>query len=551
MVSIWRRSAIAAGVALLLTGLSLPAITSNPAGAAIGPVETTTSVVPYSCRGVGFAALIGTLPTQDVTMTLGAPTTVTPGQPYTMTLDITPLTLADAGFPIVAPAFTTMNPVGGTGSDSGRAKSPDVSFAGPVATVPRSLMTVTPTAGPGGQVVLTASRIRIVVGSTGFECDPTAGAARATIATQVIAETTTTTTTSTTSSTVPGETTSSTASTTSTSTTTTVPVTAPPPTTAPTTTVRPPTTAPPTTSRPQPTTPPPVPPPPGTPAGPAVTVRSSGSATFTCNIFDSTGRQFNQNPLPPSPVTLTLTLPDKVGVGGQVSGLVRFDPGPLNGPIRLPAGSASFAATVTMQGGQPGSVVATGGPNAAEISPNSASRSPEMPFSFTAASPAGSDVRVGVSQVEVRATSPTTLTTRCTPQGNGVDVIAGVAVVEGTVAPPSDLTAEVANVSTGSGSGSGSGGTGSGSASDGFANCEEAKAAGRGTIVRTDPAYRPSLDADGDGLACERDEVLAASLASTGTTSAAVLAWSFLLGASGAGLILLGRSASRRRARAG
>ncbi len=69
--------------------------------------------------------------------------------------------------------------------------------------------------------------------------------------------------------------------------------------------------------------------------------------------------------------------------------------------------------------------------------------------------------------------------------------------------------------------------------------------------MRTDPAYRARLDADGDGLACERDEVLAASLASTGTTSAVTLAWSVLLGASGAGLILLGRSASRRRARAG
>ena len=210
-----------------------------------------------------------------------------------------------------------------------------------------------------------------------------------------------------------------------------------------------------------------------------MTVRSSGSATFSCNIFDSTGRQFNQNPLPPSPVTLTLTLPDKVGVGGQVSGLVRFDPGPLNGPIRLPAGSASFAAT----GGRAGRSARLGGGHGwaerggdlAELGvaqPGDALQAPRPPLRRDPTSASG------VSQVEVRATSPTTLTTRCTPQGNGVDVIAAVAVVEGTVAPPSDLTAEVATVSTGSGSGSGSGsgGAGGGSASDGFAKLRGGRA---------------------------------------------------------------------------
>lgn len=36
-----------------------------------------------------------------------------------------------------------------------------------------------------------------------------------------------------------------------------------------------------------------------------------------------------------------------------------------------------------------------------------------------------------------------------------------------------------------------------------YSNCSEARADGRSSIPSTDPAYRPDLDADGDGLACE------------------------------------------------
>ncbi len=533
MMTVWRRGSIVTGVVMMAASVLLPVIS---AGAVIGPVATTTTVVPYSCKGVGFAAGVGTLPAQNVTMTLGAPTEVSPGQVYTLTLDMTPLKLADAGFPISEPAFTAMNPVGATGSDNNRAKSPPVSFSGAVATVPRSLMTVTPTAGAGGQVELTATRIRIVVGSTGFECDPTAAATRARIVTRVVAEATTTTTASTTTAsttTVPGETTTTTASTT-TSTTTTVPVTAPPPTTAPTTTSTTPTTAPPTTAGPPPTTPPTIAPP-TTPTGPAVSVRSSATATFTCNIYDSSGAQFNQNPLPPSEVTVTITAPDKVGVGGNVSGLVRFDPGPANGPITLKAGTVNFAATVAAGGGSPGSVVATGGPNAVEIPANGTSRSPEMPFSFAAAAPAGAEIQLGISQVEVRASSPSVLITRCSPSGTAMSRVAGVAVVEGVVAPPADLTAQVESATVTSSSGSAS------SATSGYASCAEARADGRGTIVRTDPAYKASLDPDGDGLACEKGEDVG-KLASTGGSTQVGLMWSVLLMAIGALLVQIGRT---------
>jgi hypothetical protein len=36
-----------------------------------------------------------------------------------------------------------------------------------------------------------------------------------------------------------------------------------------------------------------------------------------------------------------------------------------------------------------------------------------------------------------------------------------------------------------------------------YQNCNEAHADGRYSIPITDPAYRPDLDLDGDGLACE------------------------------------------------
>jgi Excalibur calcium-binding domain len=36
-----------------------------------------------------------------------------------------------------------------------------------------------------------------------------------------------------------------------------------------------------------------------------------------------------------------------------------------------------------------------------------------------------------------------------------------------------------------------------------YQNCGEARADGRSSIPSTDPAYRPELDLDGDGLACE------------------------------------------------
>jgi hypothetical protein len=36
-----------------------------------------------------------------------------------------------------------------------------------------------------------------------------------------------------------------------------------------------------------------------------------------------------------------------------------------------------------------------------------------------------------------------------------------------------------------------------------YQDCNQARADGRSSIPFTDPAYRPELDFDGDGLACE------------------------------------------------
>lgn len=36
-----------------------------------------------------------------------------------------------------------------------------------------------------------------------------------------------------------------------------------------------------------------------------------------------------------------------------------------------------------------------------------------------------------------------------------------------------------------------------------FANCDDARAAGKAPIRAGEPGYRPELDADGDGIACD------------------------------------------------
>lgn len=37
-----------------------------------------------------------------------------------------------------------------------------------------------------------------------------------------------------------------------------------------------------------------------------------------------------------------------------------------------------------------------------------------------------------------------------------------------------------------------------------FSGCEDARGAGRENIPASDPSYRPAMDGDSDGIACER-----------------------------------------------
>ncbi|WP_330252876.1 excalibur calcium-binding domain-containing protein [Nocardia sp. NBC_00565] len=78
------------------------------------------------------------------------------------------------------------------------------------------------------------------------------------------------------------------------------------------------------------------------------------------------------------------------------------------------------------------------------------------------------------------------------------------------LAAPAAL-ADVPSGSAGTGSSAvdtGSAATGSaglsqtGSAGGAFANCDEARAAGRAPLFRGEPGYGPHLDPDGDGFAC-------------------------------------------------
>ncbi|MGV9617068.1 excalibur calcium-binding domain-containing protein [Nocardia xishanensis] len=83
--------------------------------------------------------------------------------------------------------------------------------------------------------------------------------------------------------------------------------------------------------------------------------------------------------------------------------------------------------------------------------------------------------------------------------------VAGLTIL----AAPAALAAPTGSAGTGSSAiDTGSAATGSagvsqtGSAGGAFANCDDARAAGRAPIFRGEPGYGPHLDPDGDGFAC-------------------------------------------------
>jgi hypothetical protein len=57
-------------------------------------------------------------------------------------------------------------------------------------------------------------------------------------------------------------------------------------------------------------------------------------------------------------------------------------------------------------------------------------------------------------------------------------------------------------IDTGSAATGSAGFSQTGSAGGAFANCDDARAAGRAPLFRGEPGYAPYLDPDGDGFAC-------------------------------------------------
>ena len=157
----------------------------------IGPITdtseyaTASATVPYSCAGVGFAAYLGVLPTQNVDITLTAPVVAEPNQQFDVTVDISTLTLDVPPLPLDGPPLIALNPVGASGSTGGHATGVSAIFEGPIATIPRLTMSATPTGSGAGTATFTAGNISILISSTGFVCTVVGSASPLSVTTQI------------------------------------------------------------------------------------------------------------------------------------------------------------------------------------------------------------------------------------------------------------------------------------------------------------------------------------------------------------------------------
>ncbi|MEU7633891.1 excalibur calcium-binding domain-containing protein [Nocardia sp. NPDC049190] len=78
-----------------------------------------------------------------------------------------------------------------------------------------------------------------------------------------------------------------------------------------------------------------------------------------------------------------------------------------------------------------------------------------------------------------------------------------IAAPAALAAPPTGSSGTGSSaVDTGSAATGSAGYSQTGSAGGTFANCDEARAAGRAPLFRGEPGYGPQLDPDGDGFAC-------------------------------------------------
>ena len=246
-------------------------------------------------------------------------------------------------------------------------------------------------------------------------------------------------------------------------------------------------------------------------------VETSRTVNFGCRLIDNkTGGPFGSGNAPDSVVTAKLIAPDKVGAGQKFQVQLRLEPAPKNGPIKLSVGQMTYTLALKVNGGTPQKVTFTG-TNTAEILPNSTFSLPQaagyLVADVTASAPVGERVVLDLDQIDlVGALAGQEVDTRCNPkpaEGESATAVASTTVIAGSVQVPvvtATTTTTVPKSAT-------------------FATCAEARAAGRGVIPRSSPAYSKSLDSDGDGLACEANEGAAtgtpASVASASATRAA------------------------------
>lgn len=256
-------------------------------------------------------------------------------------------------------------------------------------------------------------------------------------------------------------------------------------------------------------------------------------------------RQFNTETIPLQTVQAKVTAPDKVGVGGSFTVGVSFPTPTTNGPINLTPGNVTYSVDLSVAGGTPSPLVLRAGPNTTAIAAAAPVPIPAMAGAITASAPVGGEVAISLGALHTNVKQGLTLRTDCAPVGApAVTGVAKVAVVAGQVTGASVTTTTVATSVAGT---------------SGFANCAAAKAAGRGVIPRSDAAYRASLDADGDGLACEANEgarvagnstARGSGLASTGSSAGRPLRAGLVLLAVGVALLAVDRTRRRSAAHA-
>ena len=175
-----RSGAVLTAVSIVAIGALFSACSSPATPPPGGPPPTTLPPgavnVAYICQGVGFAAG-PPLAVQSVGIAVTAPATVNPGQVFTVTANIAPITIT----PTNVVDLNAVGVVGAgaltiTGGTGGAAAGAPVYFNGALAYIPAATASITTTAPSAGSVTIELGTISMLVGSTGFVCTLDTGA---------------------------------------------------------------------------------------------------------------------------------------------------------------------------------------------------------------------------------------------------------------------------------------------------------------------------------------------------------------------------------------